>query len=89
MRMATCHVPRPVGMIGMHEPHPGSRTPDQRLSDLLTESVKTQIPGGWPGGVTVKVPTLTCVALGSQLGSWAPTYTPLIIPCCGGIPHTK
>ena len=22
-------------------------------------------------------------------GSWAQTYTPLIKPCCGGVPHTK
>ena len=44
---------------------------------------------GQPGGIIVKFTYSTSVAQVHRLGSWVQTYTPLIKPCCGGIPHTK
>ena len=50
-----------------------------------------KVVGTWgqPGGIVVK---FSCSALGPgvhMLGSQARTYTLLIKPCCGGVPHAK
>ena len=44
---------------------------------------------GQPSGIVVKFTHSTLVVWGSQFRSQAQTYTPLIQPCCGSIPHTK
>ena len=42
---------------------------------------------GWPSGIVVKFMHVTSVPRVRRFGSQARTYTPLIKPCCGSIPH--
>ena len=44
---------------------------------------------GWPGGIVVKFTGSTASVGVHGFGSWAWTYTPLIKPCCDGVPCTK
>ena len=55
------------------------------LRDIL---FKKQI-WGWLNGMVVKFAHSAWQPRVHRFGSWAQTYTELIKPCCGGIPHTK
>ena len=51
--------------------------------------LKKELFGDRPGGVVVRFTCSTSAAEVYRFGSWVWTYTPLIKPCCGIIPHTK
>ena len=44
---------------------------------------------GPAGGVAVKFACSALAAKSSRVWIQARTYTPLMKPCCGGVPHTK
>ena len=44
---------------------------------------------GQPSSIVVNFDSSASAVWGSWVQIWAWTYTPLIKPCCGGIPRTK
>ena len=62
-----------------------------RLASDRTEVEKKVRSWGWPGGVVVKFVFEASLQQprAQRFRFQARTYTPLIKPCCGGIPYTK
>ena len=61
---------------------------DKKSFKSLKHSVCT-VKQGLGGGIVVNVAHSTSVAQGSWVWILVGTYTLLVVPCCGRVPHTK
>ena len=69
-----------------------SRKASSSVSNALENLGKMRIksgPRGQRSGIVVRFMALLQWPGVLRFGSWVWTYTPVVKPCCGGIPHAK